>query len=506
FYRTELKTRRQKPGESLQALAADVKRLMSLAYAECPMDVQDSLAVQFFVDAIRDEDTQLRTRLMDFTDLKSALAYSMKCETSKIASKVSVHARPIRIEDNAGKRKDEKFESLLGALEKFLEILAAGKKSAPRRNPNVTCWRCYKRGQVQLECPSDSAPRRNPNVTCWICYKKGHVQRECPSDNASRRNPNATCWKCNKKGHLQNECQQITSINHHKETRHGSDKALSRRSFVESYEHDLNFDKKFGTETDISVRALRMTTENTWPVSDIQKAQLEDPDIRPILEKKLKLADRPSRQEIAQENPATKRYWALWDSLHLKDGVLYRKWENDDGSSCQWQLILPRSRIQEVLQETHDSSSGGHFGIMKTLRRIRERFYWDRLRADVEKWCREYTPSSPNEDLNKLGARLESVQTSDRERVKLSRVCKKTHYDSGATEHHFKKGDLVWMYNPKRRRGLSPKLQQNWEGPYTIVKKLNDVIYRVQRSPNAKPKVIHINRLTPYRATDHSSV
>ncbi|GBN70610.1 hypothetical protein AVEN_61475-1 [Araneus ventricosus] len=82
----------------------------------------------------------------------------------------------------------------------------------------------------------------------------------------------------------------------------------------------------------------------------------------------------------------------------------------------------------------------------------------------------------------------------------------KTRYDSGATSHHFKEGDQVWMYNPKRRRGLSPKLQQNWEGPYTIVKKLNNVIYRVQRSPNAKPKVIHINRLTPYRATDHSSV
>ncbi|GBL91978.1 hypothetical protein AVEN_116790-1 [Araneus ventricosus] len=44
FYRTELKTRRQKPGESLQVLAADVERLMSLAYAECPQDVRDSLA------------------------------------------------------------------------------------------------------------------------------------------------------------------------------------------------------------------------------------------------------------------------------------------------------------------------------------------------------------------------------------------------------------------------------------------------------------------------------
>ncbi|GBM22724.1 hypothetical protein AVEN_143498-1 [Araneus ventricosus] len=428
-----------------------------------------------------------------------------------------MHARPIRIEDSVGKRKDEKFESPLGALERFLEILAAGKKSAPLRNPNVTCWRCYKRGHVQLECPNDSAPRRNPNVTCWICYKKGHVQRECPSDNASRRNPNATCWKCNKKGHLQNECQQITSKNHHKETRHGSDKVLSRRSFVES---------------------------------EIQKAQLEHPDIRPILEKKLKLADRPSRQEIAQESPATKRYWALWDSLHLKDGALYRKWENNDGSSCQWQLILPKSRIQEVLKETHDSTSGEHFGIMKTLRRIRERFYWDRLRTNVEKWCREChicrarkrpktedgksvtgrisaekhsdrtprfpcdilfgrpgdTPSSPNEDLNKFGARLESVQTSNRERVKLSRVLKKTHYDSGATEHHFKKGDLVSVCNRKQRRGLNTKPRQKCEGPYTVVKKLNDVVYRVQRSPNAKPKVIHFNRLTPYRATDNSSM
>ncbi|GBM63204.1 hypothetical protein AVEN_147917-1 [Araneus ventricosus] len=61
------------------------------------------------------------------------------------------------------------------------------------------------------------------------------------------------------------------------------------------------------------------------------------------------------------------------------------------------------------------------------------------------------------------------------------------------------------MYNPKRRKCLSPKLQQNWEGPYTTAKKLNDVVYRVQRSPNAKPKVIHLNRLAPYRATDHSS-
>ncbi|GBN73073.1 hypothetical protein AVEN_24430-1 [Araneus ventricosus] len=290
-----------------------------------------------------------------------------------------------------------------------------------------------------------------------------------------------------------------------------------------------------------------MTAEDNWSESEIQKSQLEDPDIRRIVEKKLKLADRLSREEITPESPATERYWSLWNYVHVKDGVLYRKWESDDGSSYRWQLILPKSRIQEILQELHDSASGGHFGVINTLRRIRERFYWDRLRADVEKWCRECesfrvrkgpktedgkavtgwtsaekfsdrtprfpfdilfgrpgdTPSSPNEDLNKLEARLERAQTSDRERVKLFRILKKTHYDSGTTDYHLKKGDLVWACNPKRRRGLSLKPRQKRVGPGTVVNKLNDVVYRVQRSSNDTPKVIHI-RLVPYRTTVHS--
>ncbi|GBM71113.1 hypothetical protein AVEN_83508-1 [Araneus ventricosus] len=70
FYRTELKTRRQKPQEGLQVLAAYVERLMSLAYAECPLDVRENLAAQYFIDAIRDEDTQHSIRLMDAKGLK----------------------------------------------------------------------------------------------------------------------------------------------------------------------------------------------------------------------------------------------------------------------------------------------------------------------------------------------------------------------------------------------------------------------------------------------------
>ncbi|GBM73782.1 Transposon Ty3-I Gag-Pol polyprotein [Araneus ventricosus] len=178
-------------------------------------------------------------------------------------------------------------------------------------------------------------------------------------------------------------------IQHRKRTSHGNADALSRRPCKESCKHCTNAEKNFGMERDISVKVLTTTTVDPWSSCEIQKAQLEDPAIKPILEKKLNSADRPSWQEIAPESSATKRYWALWDSLHLKDGVLYRKWESDGGNSCRWQLNLPKSRIPEVLRETHDSASGGHFGVMKFLSKTRERFYWDRLRADVENWCRE---------------------------------------------------------------------------------------------------------------------
>ncbi|GBN71653.1 Retrovirus-related Pol polyprotein from transposon 297 [Araneus ventricosus] len=160
-------------------------------------------------------------------------------------------------------------------------------------------------------------------------------------------------------------------IQHRKGTSHGNADALSRRPCKESCKHFSNVI----IETDASVKVLPTTSVDPWSSCEIQKAQLEDPTIKPIREKKLNSVDRPSWQEISPESSATKRYWALWDSLHLKDGVLYCRWESDDGSSCRWQLILLKSRIQEVLRETHDSASGGHFGVMKTLSKTRERFY-----------------------------------------------------------------------------------------------------------------------------------
>ncbi|GBL77216.1 hypothetical protein AVEN_12825-1 [Araneus ventricosus] len=55
------------------------------------------------------------------------------------------------------------------------------------------------------------------------------------------------------------------------------------------------------------------------------------------------------------------------------------------------------------------------------------------------------TSSSPT----KSEARLESVHAFARERIKLASERTKTRYDSRPTDHYFKEGDLVCMYNPK---------------------------------------------------------
>ncbi|GBM51784.1 hypothetical protein AVEN_109827-1 [Araneus ventricosus] len=80
-----------------------------------------------------------------------------------------------------------------------------------------------------------------------------------------------------------------------------------------------------------------------------------------------------------------------------------------------------------------------------------------RLPCDIRFGRPSDTPSSSNEYLNNLEAHLESVHAFARERIKLASERMKTRYDSGAIHHHFKEGDQVWMYNPKRRRGSEPE-------------------------------------------------
>ena len=37
-----------------------------------------------------------------------------------------------------------------------------------------------------------------------------------------------------------------------------------------------------------------------------------------------------------------------------------------------------------------------------------------------------------------------------------------------------------------------------WEGPYVVMKHLNDVVVRIKKGPQAKAKVVHVNNIKKY--------
>ena len=49
-------------------------------------------------------------------------------------------------------------------------------------------------------------------------------------------------------------------------------------------------------------------------------------------------------------------------------------------------MVVPTVLRKQVFGFLHDSKTGGHFGVNKTIGKIREKFYWPNLR-DVKVWC-----------------------------------------------------------------------------------------------------------------------
>lgn len=107
----------------------------------------------------------------------------------------------------------------------------------------------------------------------------------------------------------------------------------------------------------------------------------------PILEKVGQWVDagkRPPWQDVSALAVEAKAYFSQWASLARHDGLLYRVWQTPNGKRKVWQLLVPKDWRQRVLKAVHGAVGAGHFGITKTLNRLRQRFYWAGCRQDTE--------------------------------------------------------------------------------------------------------------------------
>ena len=72
-------------------------------------------------------------------------------------------------------------------------------------------------------------------------------------------------------------------------------------------------------------------------------------------------------------------------------------------------------------------------------------------------------------------------------------------YDSRISKHKYSVGDAVWLREYTKPRGLSRKLQLRWDGPFKIIRKISDLNFKIQRGPKSMCKIVHFNRLKPFK-------
>ncbi len=142
LYRSQLRNRFRKPKEDLNALSADVKRLVWKAYPRAGHETKEKLARDSFIDSLNDANMELAVHQGHSTTLEAAvrvaLEYEAFCEGRK------------------------NRHSLRGT------VRAQTLESAPSEAPK------------KAEDSQDSQKEKGKKGACFYCKKSGHWKRECP--------------------------------------------------------------------------------------------------------------------------------------------------------------------------------------------------------------------------------------------------------------------------------------------------------------------------------------
>ena len=100
-----------------------------------------------------------------------------------------------------------------------------------------------------------------------------------------------------------------------------------------------------------------------------------------------------------------------------------------------------------------------------------------------------------------LVRRLDTVFQAVRSHREEQRLKREYYFNKHMKFKPYLCGDLVWMDDPTTQR---KKLEPNWTGPYKVIcSDDNGLLYKLLdlTHPQAGPKVVHYDRLKPYRST-----
>jgi len=187
-YRIEVRNGRRKTGEPLQSLHSDIRRLVALVFPELDYRARETIACDYFIDALADPDFALNVRERSPANLNSALPIALQLEVwTKDADRIR-NEQPKHFERIA--REITRTESLVMTVEELRkqvsELQDQLARVTLRSNASNSVGRPAAERHVAEGSRSNMKPRPKDFV-CWGCGSPDHPIRLCPNKTPEER-------------------------------------------------------------------------------------------------------------------------------------------------------------------------------------------------------------------------------------------------------------------------------------------------------------------------------
>ena len=293
--------------EPLQELVENIERRVRLTYPEATGDVQEALTMHHLTTAV-DERMQAELlrrkprRLQDALEVLTTEEAIRDCNRYQDTAPVrEVSAR----EEEAQQQHTTSDDAFNAAVMKLTEAIQsqqvkprADQADSPRRTSFTgDCWYCLKKGHMKRDCRK------------WKYEKAGETKNKRGNGDVVFRRSNKPCTKAEEKQDHSNECR-VRRI------------ALKPDDRSNRSPEDLQ-----PNERRVQRTTLKPDERSNRSPEGLQREQRNDPSLGIIINWLENRPIRPSWREVSPQSLEVKRYWRLWESLSIQDGILTYRWE-----------------------------------------------------------------------------------------------------------------------------------------------------------------------------------
>lgn len=90
----------------------------------------------------------------------------------------------------------------------------------------------------------------------------------------------------------------------------------------------------------------------------------------------LESTSKPAYKDISGFGYNLRYRWSHWDSLVVENGIIYRNYDAGKRKTSFLQAWISLRKRRNVLQYWHDMETAAHLGVIKTLARVQQKYYW----------------------------------------------------------------------------------------------------------------------------------